>query len=61
MLGAQPWLCLLQAKVELAIFVPWMKDQGSGRLPQTWVLPLGSQVWVLKGNHLLGGVGRGLS
>lgn len=47
--------------VSTPVFVPWMKDQGSGRLPQTWVLPLGPQVWVLKGNHLPGGVERGLS
>lgn len=46
MLRAQPWQCLLQAKVELAVFVLWMEDQG--RLPQTWLLPLGPQVWVLK-------------
>lgn len=59
--GAQSCLCLLQAKVELAVFAPWMKDQGTGGFPQTWLLPLEPPAWCLKGNHLEGGVGRGLS
>lgn len=61
MCRAQSWLCLLQAKVELAVFAPRMKDQGTGGFPQTWVLLLEPHAWLQKGNHLEGGVERGLS
>lgn len=35
MLRAQPWWCLLQAKVELAVFVPWKIASDLGPLSGT--------------------------